>query len=117
MSTPLNFGRDENAYNAYAPYTSSNKYSATLAASTVTSITLPTSAPAWIVGFSIQPGASVWVNVTGVTAAVPASGALASTTSELNPGQRTVLGGGTISMITANTTADVGVMLWPTQRE
>lgn len=113
MSTILNFGRDINSFNAYAPQTSSNKYSATLAAATETHITLPSNYPAWIVSFSIQPGTTVWVDVTGATAGVPSGATLAATTAEQNPGQRTVLAGGKVSMITANTTADVGVMLWP----
>jgi hypothetical protein len=109
----LHFGRDTQGYNAYAPLDSSIKYSATITDGNATSITVPTSFKVWIVAFSIQPGANVWVDFTGATAIIPVGSTLASTTSSLNPGQRTVFSGGTISIITDNTTVDVGIELWP----
>jgi|ERR1700741_2616448 len=112
MSTVLNFGRDVQGYNAYAPQDSTNKWSATLAAGAATSITVPSNYPVWIVAFSPQPGTNIWVDFTGATAASPVGGTLASTTSSLNPGQRTVLAGTNISVITDNTTADIGIELW-----
>jgi hypothetical protein len=110
--TQLNFGRDVQGMNAYAPYTSTNKYSATLASGVASSIIVPSSSENWIVAFAYQPGAWVWVDLTGVTAAVPASGTLAANTAELNPGQRKMKAGDNISMITVNTTADVGISLY-----
>ena len=108
----LHFGRDEQGYNAYAPYDSLNKVSATLDAGTAASFTVPSNYPVWIVAFSPQPGTNVWVDFTGATAEIPAGNTFADTTSSLNPGQRTVLAGTSISCITDNTTADCGVEMW-----
>lgn len=112
MSTLLSFGQDVQGYNTYAPYTATDKYSSTLTTGSATSITVPSNHAVWIAVFSYQPGASVWVNLTGATAAVPAGATLAATTSELNPGARMVNKGTTISMITGDTSANVGVSLY-----
>lgn len=109
----LNFGRDVQGYNAYAPQDASIKYSATITNGAATSITIPSSYQVWIVAFSLQPGTNVWVDFTGATAAIPAGATLVSTTASLNPGQRTLYAGGKISIITDNTAADVGIELWP----
>lgn len=112
MSVLLNFGRDVQGYNAYAPPTAGDKWSATITNGAETHITVPSNFPFWIVVFSYQPGANVWVDITGATAIVPVGATLASTTSELNPGARTIAAGGKVSMITDNTSVDVGVMLY-----
>ena len=112
MSTELQFGRDCQGYNAYAPQDSTNKWSATLTAGSATSITVPSNFKSWIVAFSYQPGTNVWVDFSGATAAVPVGATLASTTATLNPGQRTVPAGSSISVITDSTTADVVIELW-----
>lgn len=111
----LNFGRDLQGYNAYAPKDSTNKYSATLTNGSATNFVVPSNYEVWIVAFSISPGANVWVDFT-TTAAIPAGATFATTTASLNPGQRTVIAGTTISAITDNTTADVGVELWGISR-
>lgn len=110
---PLNFGRDVQGFNAYAPQDASIKYSATITNGNATSITVPTSYGVWIAAFSTQPGGNLWVDVTGATAAIPAGATLAASTSMLNPGQRTVFSGNTISIITDDTSIDVGIELWP----
>lgn len=112
MTTLLQFARDVQGMNAYAPRTADNKYSATLTNGVATSITVPSNFANWIVVFSNQPGTNVWVDLTGATAAIPAGGTLTATTSELNPGQRLVTSGTKVSVITDNATADFGVMLY-----
>jgi hypothetical protein len=109
----LEFGRDVQGYNAYAPLDASIKYSATLTDGTATSITIPASYAVWVVAFSIQPGTNVYVDFSGATAAAPTSGTLTATTASLNPGQRTVFASGEISVITDNASAVVGIELWP----
>ncbi len=89
MSTKLNFARDVQGYNSFAPPVSTNMFSATLAAAGNATITLPTNALSWIVAFSYQPGSDIWVRFNG-TAAAPAGATFAATTSELNPGVRVV---------------------------
>jgi hypothetical protein len=113
MTNLLNFGRDMQGYNAYAPQDAPFKKSATLTVGSAASFTIPSSYPVWVVAFSPQPGANVWVDMSGATAAVPVGATFATTTSTLNPGQRTVVGGTSISCITDNTTADIGVEAWP----
>lgn len=87
MSTKLNFGRDVQGYNAFAPPPSTDKYSATLAAGGNATITLPTNVSSWIVSFSYQPGSLIWVAY-NASAAAPAGATFATTTSELLPGAR-----------------------------
>lgn len=113
MTAYLNFGRDAQGYNAYAPQDASYKWSATLTAGAATSITIPKNYDVWIVAFSYEPGADVWIDFSGATAAIPAGATLAATTASLNPGQRTVFSGGKISVITDSTTSDIGIELWP----
>lgn len=111
----LNFGRDAQGLNAFAPKTAGNKWSATITTGSATSITVPSNYATWIAVFSFQPGTSVWVDLTGATATIPVGATFATTTSELNPAARTILAGGKISVITGNTSADVGVALYAVQ--
>lgn len=112
MSNPLNFGRDVQGYNAFAPQPSSDKWSATITAGAATSITVPVNFQTWIVSFRYSPN-DVWVDTTGATAAVPVGATLQPTTSELNPASLTLQAGDNISMITSQTAADVSIVMWP----
>jgi hypothetical protein len=89
MTTKLNFGRDVQGYNTFAPNVSTDKYSATLASTGNSTITLPTNANIWIVSFSFEPGSDVWVAY-NATASAPVGATFATTTSELLPGSRTL---------------------------
>jgi len=108
----LAFGRDAQGYNAYAPYPSQVKYSATITDGSATSITVPSTYQLWVVSFRYFPN-DVWVDVTGATAAIPVGATLASTTSELNPASLTLTAGTNISIITGQTSADVSIVMWP----
>lgn len=108
----LQFGRDSQGYNAYAPYPSAVKYNATITDGSATSITVPKTYPLWVVSFRYYPN-DIWVDVTGATAAIPVGATLASTTSELNPAALTLSAGANISVITAQTSADVSIVMWP----
>jgi|ERR1700722_616603 len=117
MSTKLNFGRDNQGLNAYAPQFPTDIFTATLAAGTASSVVVPSNFDMWIMSIAIQPGGEVWVahtnkGQTPVIAAVPVGGTFAAATSELNPGARMVNKGDNISVITANTTCDVEISFY-----
>ncbi len=112
MQTQLQFGRDMQGYNAYAPYPSTVKYSATITNGSATSVNVPTTHALWIVSFRYYPN-DVWVDVSGATAAIPVGATLAATTSELNPSSLTLASGTKISIITSQTSADVSIVMWP----
>lgn len=111
MSTVLNFGRDVQGYNAFAPAFSTNRVSATLTSGSEKTFTIPADFQNWIISFSIQPGTNVWVAL-NATAAIPASASFTSTTSELNPGSRFVHANDVIHCVTDSTTSDVGVTFY-----
>lgn len=119
MTTKINFARDVQGYNTFAPAPSSDKYSATLASGGNATVTVPNNFQNWIAAFSYQPGSDMWVAY-NTTAAVPAGATFASTTSELLPGARSVtayqLDGTTrttINVFNNTTTAqDVGITFY-----
>jgi hypothetical protein len=123
MSTKLNFGRDVQGYNAYAPIPSTNIFTAKLVANTAETITLPTNVSYWIVAFSYTGGSEVWVDFTGATAAAPTLATFGSSTSSRAPGTRTISStktdpntgltvATTISLLTTDVNAYVSVELW-----
>lgn len=114
----LNFARDVQGFNTFAPPPSDNKYSATIAAAGNATITLPTSVERWIVSFSYQPGSNVWVAYNN-SAAAPAGATFASTNSELLPGSRVFNSkksdgtAATINLLNnGSSSADIGVVLY-----
>ncbi len=108
----LMFGRDVAGFNAFAPQPSLVRWSATITNGSETHITVPADVEDWCAAFSFQPGTNVWVDFSGATAIIPVGATLAATTSELNPAARTVKSGTKISIITDNTSADVGITLY-----
>jgi hypothetical protein len=110
--TQLNFGRDVQGMNAFAPMISTNMYSAAIASGDDQPITVPSSNQNWIAVFSYQPGADIWVSIND-TAAAPGGGTFAATTAFLLPAQLKVQAGDVISCLNNNTTdQDVGIALY-----
>lgn len=109
--TKFSLIRDINGYNGFGIGFSINKYSATLATSTDTTLTIPSYSSQYLAIFSFQNGSSVWV-ANNATAAVPAGGSFAATTSELNPTARLVNAADVLHFITADSSANVGVTLY-----
>lgn len=110
--TQLNFGRDVQGMNAYAPQLSTNMYSASLGSGADDDITVPSNYMNWIAVFSYQPGSTIWVSINN-TAAVPAGGTFAASTSFLAPAQLLVKAGDIISCINNSATdQDVGIALY-----
>ena len=109
MSTKLNFGRDVQGYNAYAPMPATDLFSVTMASAGTASFTVPSSSLNWIVNFSFQPGSDIWVAY-GASANVPSGSSFASVNSELLPAQRLLAGGTVVHMINNGaSSSDVGV--------
>jgi hypothetical protein len=117
MTTQLNFGRDQQGYNAFAPLFSQDKYSATLAATTDTTLTVPPNSENWIAYFSVEAGKNVWVAL-NATAAAPAGSTLVSSTSELIPNVsqyqigRKVIAGDVLHFFSQSGTANISVSFY-----
>lgn len=105
--TQLNFGRDVQGFNAFAPYLSKNMYSATVESATAEGTIVPSSNKKWIAVFSYQVGSDFWVSINN-TAAAPVGATFAVTTSFLLPAQLQVNAGDTISIYN-NTLTNQGV--------
>lgn len=115
MSTKLNFGRDVQGFNAYAPYPATDIFTATLASAGNASFTVPSNYSIWIVSFSFQAASDIWVayGKAGVTASPPAGATFASSNSELTPGSRTLNAGTVVNCYNNGTTnGDVCVVMY-----
>lgn len=120
MATPFNMTKDISGYNGFGLPVSDTNYSATLAASTATALTVPlvselgmsysTAKAKLIAIITSDPGSSIWV-ANNLTAAVPAGGSFASTTSALNPAAIEVKVGDVLSFISTGT-PEVGVRFY-----
>lgn len=112
MSIRFSMIRDINGYNGFGLPVSPDKYSATITAvGGEQTLTVAGEFSEWLVIFSFEPGTTVWVAL-NATAAVPAGATFAATTSEMNPTARKVKVGDVLHFITADTNADVGVILY-----
>lgn len=121
MATKFAMTRDINGYNGFGLSFTDTAFSTTIAASTDTSVTVPSidsiggastpegASPRLIAVFTFDPGQSVWVAL-NATASVPAGASFSATSSELNPAAREVKGGDVIHFIsaTANVNCWVG---------
>ena len=91
------------------------KYSASLAASTDTTLTIPGNAQRYKALIKVENNGLVWV-AKNATAAVPAGATFAATTSELINDAKTlcreVIAGDVLHFITATASTDVSVVLY-----
>lgn len=113
QSTKFSMTRDINGYNGFGLMPAYDKFSTTLLANTPQTFTVPNNFGRWLAIFMIEPGDSIWCALND-TAALP-GGSVAATTSELNPTAWEVLGGSTISIITADTSDYVGIKFYVLQ--
>lgn len=123
MATKFAMTRDINGYNGFGLQFTDTAYSATLATSTDTTLTVPDGStmggagfsadaqPVLIAIFSYTPGESVWVAIND-TAEVPAGASFAATISELNPSARQVQGGDVLHFISDGTDVVVSVSFY-----
>ena len=120
-TTPFSLVRDINGYNGFGLQFSNQIYSATLAQNTDTTLDVPLDGPQgacsssttnrFIAIFEYQVGSDVFVALNG-TAAVPAGGSFALTTSEQNPVARYCSAGDILHFLTPDTSADVTVVFY-----
>lgn len=101
--------------NDYGFNFASLKYSASLAATTDTTLTIPGSAPSYKALIKVENNGLVWVAL-NATAAVPGGASFAATTSELVNDQSTlcreVKAGDVLHFYTATAATDVSVVLY-----
>ncbi len=120
MASKFSMTRDINGYNGFGLQFTDTAYSATLAATTDTTLIVPSSdsmggasfppdnKPRLIAIFSFDPGEAVWV-ANGATASDPAGATFAATASSLNPAAREVKGGDVLHFYTTAANVVVGV--------
>lgn len=122
MTLPFSLTKDINGYNGFGLQFSDTKYSATVAQSSDTTLTIggnaamgavaATTHNKYIVIFSYEPGSQVWVAL-NETAAIPVGATFAATDSELNPSARQVQTGDVIHFFTPDATgAEVSVAVY-----
>jgi hypothetical protein len=109
-TTALLMTRDQSGAVTFGLIPSTIKYNTTLAAGVAQTFTTPSDTAKYLAIFSMEPGASVWCAL-NTTAAVPGV-SVAATSSELNPTSWQVEAGDTISVISPNTTAEIGVKFY-----
>ena len=97
----LNFGRDVQGFNAFAPQFSDIKCNATLSSGNHQEFIVPSSNEKWIVIFSYQFGSDIWVSVNNI-ASNPGASTFELTNSQLVPAQLTVFAGDSISCFNNN---------------
>lgn len=121
MPTQFSMYPDVRGVNGFGLKFTDTAYSATLATSTATPLTVPGSGSLgggktqtknlWLVKFKYTYNADVWV-ANNATAAAPAGASFGATVSELNPEAMVVEGGDVLSFISAGTAVNVSVTFW-----
>lgn len=103
MSTKFAMSRDVNGYNGFGIIPTINIQSCYLTANAAQTFTVPSNYSTWIAIFGYTPGANVFVDFTGATAAVPGN-TVATGTAVIIPAARQLKGGTTFSVITPDST-------------
>lgn len=132
MATKFSMTRDINGYNGFGLIPTDTAYSATLAAATDTSLTVPHNAslggaafydkppvnfvqtngePTLLAIIVSDPGASVWV-AKNTAAAPPGGAAFTATASALNPAAYEVRGGDVLHFYSVAANANVSVRFY-----
>ncbi len=123
MASTTTFGmtRDINGYNGFGLKPTNLAYSATLAATTDTTLTIPeidalgqscsTKNARLIAIINSDPGASVWVALNAI-AEIPVGASFAATLSALNPAAYEVQATDVLHFITAGTGVSVSIRLY-----
>lgn len=124
MTTQYKLQKDVAGYNGFGLPFSDQKYSASLAATTDTTLTVPSSAAIgaplnsnnrFLAVIKVKANISVWCALNG-TAAVPVGATFASTTSELIVGgqdyAREVKGGDVLHFFTPTASTEVSVVFY-----
>lgn len=114
MTVKLNMIRDINGFNSFGLVPSDDDWNTTLAAGVVQTFTVPSKFDSALAIFAFEPGSTIWCAF-NQTAAVPGV-SVATSTSELNPTAWKVIGGNTITMVTNDTTAEVGIKYYDLQQ-
>ncbi len=110
QTTQLLMTRDNTGAVTFGRVPTTAAFSTELADGVAQEFTAPTDFPKYLAIFYFQPGKSVWCSIDG-TAEVPGA-SVAATNSEGNPTSWQVPAGSTISVITNDTTAEVGVSFY-----
>lgn len=108
--TVFNMTRDVNGYNGFGLKPSQDMYSGIFAQGVAQTFTVPNNFQNWLAIFSYEAGSTNWLSINDT--AIAPSGALASSTSECNPTAIQLKAGDTVSMLTSDTAAKIGVKLY-----
>lgn len=115
MSTQLIFGRDAQGYNALCPQFSTDLYSAQLAGNAGSTITVPSSASAFMMSIRLGATSIVWVSRND-SAAPPVGSTFATITSDLATGavpyDRVVYAGDVISIFSIADNTQISVAFY-----
>jgi hypothetical protein len=123
--TQYNINNYVKGINGFGLEPCSQIYSATLAADTPETVTVPSIAALgclnstlgslYVAIFSYEPATTFYVAF-NATAAVPAGGTFAATTSELNPKARIVKGGDVISVVAPEAASSLSISFYAIQQ-
>lgn len=113
MATKFSMTRDINGYNGFGLIQSDTKYGVLLAQNVEQNVVVGGFNARYLAIFAYEPGTNTFVVISSAgTLATVFTGSLGIITSELNPVAREVKSGDTISIITPDANANVGISLY-----